>query len=179
MKTTRNLLLVGFLAAAGAPVCQAADPASAGGLSLRGTTAPSAEEVAACEQRAKAFLSSDYIGDKAVPARFLTKPFARLWLWASNPPEGEVLWWGCDPILETQDAEPKLVRLGPGTVEGAKVLVPVVYQHQGKSPYTKTLVFTNEGGSWRIEDILTTGLRSGTESEAAKISKDYGKSWPK
>lgn len=179
MKTLRNLLLAGISAALGVAVCKAADPTSAGGLSMGSTAASSGKDIAACEQHTKDFLSSDYVGNKAVAARFFTKPFARLWIWASNPPEGEVIWWGCDPILETQDSEPKLVSFGPGVADGAKVLVPVVYQHRGNPPFTKTFVFVKEGDEWRVSDILTTGLPSGSGSEAAKIGKDYGKSWPK
>lgn len=173
MRHSFRNITCGMLILAALTACQATDSGNIG----VSASSPNAKDISACEQNTRSFLSSDYTGDNSVPVRYFTKEFAKLWLWACNPPPGEVIWWGCDPILETQDMEPKLVSFGPGTSDGERVKVPVVYQHTGNSPYTKTFVFVSEGGAWRISDILTTGLRSGLESESARIAADYGKLW--
>ena len=124
------------------------------------------------EKVVQSFLKSDYVGNPSVAKALFTPEFAALWTKACNPPEGEVIYWGADPILETQDMDPKLINLGPATALDNQVLVPVVYQHQGQNPFTKTFVFTPAGPNWRISDILTTGLRDGMESELANLKKN-------
>jgi hypothetical protein len=141
------------------------------------TSQPGSKDIAACEQNTRAFLASDYTGDNSVPVQYMTREFARLWLWACNPPPGNTNYWGADPILETQDMEPTLTSFGPGFAKAATIRVPVVYQHQGQQPFTKTFVLTKANGKWRISDIITSGLNASNESEVAKISKDYGKLW--
>lgn len=170
------LLIVGLALTA----CTTSD---SGGNATTSASGPDAKDIAACEQNTKAFLASDYTGDNSVPVRYMTKEFAKLWLWACNPPPGNTNYWGADPILETQDMDPTLVRLGPGIPQGLKVHVPVVYEHhrysgQPSRLFTKTFVFERTDGSWRISDIISSGadiLRPG--SEVARLSKDYGKSW--
>jgi hypothetical protein len=164
-----------FIFAGSLVACQASEPGSAGaGASSQSSSTPGAKEIASCEKNLKAFLASDYTGDNAVPVRFLTKAFARLWLQACNPPEGETNYWGADPILETQDDDPALVRFGPGLAQSGKIEVPVVYQHRGQEPFTKTFVFTDTDGKWLIADIVTSGNVYQTGSEFAHLSRDFG-----
>lgn len=142
--------------------------------SAQSSSAITSKEITLCEKGVKAFLASDYIGDGSVPKKLFTKEFARLWLKACDTPEGETLYWGADPILETQDEDPKLVRFGPGVERAGNIDVPVKYQHQGKSPFTKTFVFTNVGGQWLIADIVTSGDVYKTGSELEQLKKDFG-----
>ncbi len=125
-----------------------------------------------CEKMANAFLHSKYLDDPEVARKFMAPDFAKLWVKACNPPPYEVIYWGCDPLMESQDEEPTLLSLGPAKADGGLVNVPAVFQHKGMAPYTKTFVFTPTNGAWMISDILTTGLREGPESEFEKLKKD-------
>ena len=135
-----------------------------------------------CEEKTKAFLKTDYCMDPKIPKTFFTPEFAALWLKACNPPEGEAIYWGCDPILESQDADPQLLSLGPAETDGENIAVPVVYKHQGAPSYSKVFVFTQSKGRWVIADIITNGVinpstgevRSG-ESEFKKLQADLGR----
>ena len=111
-----------------------------------------------CEEKTKAFLKTDYCMDPKIPKTFFTPEFAALWLKACNPPEGEAIYWGCDPILESQDADPQLLSLGPAETDGENIAVPVVYKHQGAPSYSKVFVFTQHKGRWVIADIITNGV---------------------
>jgi hypothetical protein len=135
-----------------------------------------------CEEKTKLFLKTNYTEDHSVPKKFFTPEFGALWHKASNPPEGEVIYWGADPILETQDMEPKFLGLGPGEIDGQTIKVPVTYQHQGDAPYKKIFVFEQRQGRWLIADILTdgmihpdTGQRESMRSEFQQLQKDLGK----
>jgi hypothetical protein len=125
-----------------------------------------------CEKSTRAFLHSQYLDDPEIARKFMRPEFASLWVKACTPPEGEVIYWGADPIMETQDMAPSLLGLGPANADGGIVNVPVVFQHMGKPPYTKTFVFQRAKESWMISDIRTTGLREGPESEFEKLRKD-------
>jgi len=127
-----------------------------------------------CEEKTKLFLKSSYTEDPSVPKKFFTPEFGALWTKACNPPEGETIYWGADPILETQDMEPEFLGIGPGEIDDLTIKVPVGFQHQGAAPYRKTFVFEQRNGRWLIADILTTGLRSGQESEFRQLQKDLG-----
>ena len=113
----------------------------------------------------RAFLNSDYTSNSAVAKAYLSPEFAALCIKACNPPPGETIYWGADPIMETQDMNPKLLSLGPASASNGNVLVPVIFTHDGLQPFTKTFVFSKSGSTWRISDILTIGLRDGLESE--------------
>jgi uncharacterized protein YecT (DUF1311 family) len=125
-----------------------------------------------CEEKTRQFLKSDYIDDPAIAKNYMTTEFAALWLKACNPPEGETIYWGCDPIMETQDTDPKLLSLGPAEAVGCTIRVPVVYKHQGKAPFTKSFLFVEIQNSWRIADILTLGIQNAPESEFEKLKKN-------
>jgi hypothetical protein len=127
-----------------------------------------------CEEKTKLFLKSSYTEDPSVPKKFFTPEFGALWTKACNPPEGETIYWGADPILETQDDNPALLGIGPGEIDDLTIKVPVGFQHKGSSPYKKTFVFEQRKGRWLIADIITTGLRDGPESEFQKLAADLG-----
>ena len=120
---------------------------------------------------AKAFLKTNYCDDQAVPKTFFTPEFAALWLKACNPPEGEAIYWGCDPIMESQDTDPELLSLGPSEADGDSILVPVVYKHQ--TPYTKTFVFVQSKGRWVISDIITNGVRNPSTGEIRSNESEF------
>jgi hypothetical protein len=128
--------------------------------------------IAFCEQQTRSFLKQDYVSDPIVAKTYFTPEFAALWLEACNPPEGETIYWGADPILETQDSDPKMISFGPGEIDGDQIKVPVVFQHEGQLPYTKIFIFISHNRTWLISDILTTGLREGTESEFNNLRKN-------
>lgn len=147
---------------------------------LSASAEPAKSSLQLCEEKTKAFLKTDYVSDPAVPKTFFTPEFAALWLKACNPPEGETIYWGADPILETQDTDPKLLSLGPAEIEQESILVPVVYKHQGLPPFTKTFAFVQQKGRWVISDIITagtidpsTGKANVRESEFQKLSKEF------
>jgi hypothetical protein len=125
-----------------------------------------------CEEKIRQFLNSDYIDDPAIAKNDITTEFAALWLKACNPSEGETIYWGCDPIMETQDTDPKLLSLGPAEAVGCTIRVPVVYKHQGKALFTKSFLFVEIQNSWRIADILTLGIQNASESEFEKLKKN-------
>jgi uncharacterized protein YecT (DUF1311 family) len=128
-----------------------------------------------CEEKTKLFLESDYIDNPAVHRSFFTPDFAVLWIKACNPPEGETIYWGADPILETQDEDPAFLGIGPSELQDdGSIQVPVGFQHKGSSPYKKTFVFEQREGGWLIADIITTGLRDGPESEFKKLQVGLG-----
>ena len=128
-----------------------------------------------CEEKTKLFLKSDYTGDPAVAQTLFTPEFATLWIKACNPPEGETIYWGCEPILETQDEDPAFLGIGPAELQDdGTIQVPAGFQHKGSSPYKKTFVFEQRKGRWLIADIITTGLRRGPESEFQKLATDLG-----
>lgn len=144
-------------------------------LPLSALAEPAKSSFKLCEEKTKAFLKTDYCMDPKIPKTFFTPEFAALWLKACNPPEGEAIYWGCDPILESQDADPQLLSLGPAETDGENIAVPVVYKHQGAPSYSKVFVFTQSKGRWVIADIITTGLRDGPESEFKKLQADLGR----
>lgn len=144
-------------------------------LTLCAKADPAKSSFKLCEEKTKAFLKTDYCMDPKIPKTFFTPEFAALWLKACNPPEGKAIYWGCDPILESQDADPQLLSLGPAETDGENIAVPVVYKHQGAPTYSKVFVFTQHKGRWVIADIITTGLRDGPESEFKKLQADLGR----
>ena len=127
-------------------------------LTLCAKAEPAKSSFKLCEEKTKAFLKTDYVSDPKIPKTFFTPEFAALWLKACNPPEGETIYWGADPILETQDTDPKLLSLGPAETDGENISVPVVYKHQGAPSYSKVFVFTQHKGRWVIADIITNGV---------------------
>jgi hypothetical protein len=137
-------------------------------FSLSAFAEPAQSSLQLCEEKTKAFLKTDYVSDPKIPKTFFTPEFAALWLKACNPPEGETIYWGADPILETQDTDPKLLSLGPAETNGENIYVPVVYKHQGAPSYSKVFVFTQHKGRWVIADIITAGL---VDHNTGKISK--------
>lgn len=136
---------------------------------------PAKSSLQLCEEKTKAFLKTNYCGDQAVPKTFFSPEFAALWLKACNPPEGEPIYWGCDPILETQDTEPKLLGIGPAESLEDKVFVPVGYKHAGQSPYKKIFVFEQHKGRWVISDILTDGVIDHTTGERTTMVSEFQK----
>lgn len=142
---------------------------------VAGRAADSREDLALCEQKTRDFLAADYLGDDAVAGRFMTRDLARLWRQAINPPAGETILWDADPILETNDLKPELVKLGPGLGRNGLIEVPVVYRPaEATAPYTKTFVFTKVGKSWLISDIMTSGSEFYTGSELARLKSAFG-----
>lgn len=137
-------------------------------FSLSAFAEPAQSSLQFCEEKTKTFLKTDYVSDPKIPKTFFTPEFAALWLKACNPLEGETIYWGADPILETQDTDPKLLSLGPAETGGENIAVPVVYKHQGAPSYSKVFVFTQHKGRWVIADIITAGL---VDHNTGKISK--------
>jgi hypothetical protein len=136
---------------------------------------PAKSSLQLCEEKTKAFLKTNYCEDPAVPKTFFTPDFAALWLKACNPPEGETIYWGADPILETQDTDPKLLGIGPAESLEEKVFVPVGYKHAGQSPYKKIFVFEQHKGRWVIADILTDGVINPSTGERATMESEFQK----
>lgn len=170
MKAFHHLAAICLVSAVCLSACQATELGSTNSTSS--LSEPGAKDIAECEKNTRAFLASDYTSDDSVALRYFTPPFAKLWLWATNPPEGETNFWGADPILETQDDEPELLNLGPGRIVEGKVRVPVDYRFRfpGGRTFTKEFVFVRSGSNWLITDILTTDPEIGTTSEFAVLS---------
>ena len=137
-------------------------------LTFSASAEPAKSSLQLCEEKTKAFLKTNYVSDPKIPKTFFTPEFATLWLKACNPPEGETIYWGADPILETQDTDPKLLSLGPAETNGENISVPVIYKHQGAPSYSKVFVFTQHKGRWVIADIITAGL---VHHDTGKISE--------
>jgi hypothetical protein len=144
-------------------------------FSLSAFAEPAKSSLQLCEEKTKAFLKTNYCDDQAVPKTFFSPEFAALWLKACNPPEGEPIYWGCDPILETQDTEPKLLGIGPAESLEDKVFVPVGYKHAGQSPYKKIFVFEQHKGRWVISDIITDGVINPSTGERATMESEFQK----
>lgn len=138
---------------------------------LSASAEPAKSSLQLCEEKTKAFLKTNYCDDQAVPKTFFTPEFAALWLKACNPPDGEAIYWGCDPIMESQDTDPELLSLGPSEADGDSILVPVVYKHQ--TPYTKTFVFVQSKGRWVISDIITNGVRNPSTGEIRSNESEF------
>lgn len=132
------------------------------------------------------FLASDYT-NPSIAKQYFTPEFAALWSKACSPPEGEAIYWGADPILETQDIQPKLLSVGPQVKRGDQILIPVQYQHRtqhfpkDKESYlsldgkifTKTFVLIAQD-NWKIADIQTSGLSKENVSELERLKRDFG-----
>lgn len=143
-------------------------------LSTLAETLPSSLPL--CEEKTKLFLKSDYTGDPAVAQTLFTPEFAALWIKACNPPEGGTNYWGCEPILETQDEDPAFLGIGPAELQDdGTIQVPVGFQHKGSSPYKKTFVFEQRKGRWLIADIITTGILDEPQSEFKNLKRDLGR----
>jgi hypothetical protein len=142
---------------------------------LSASAEPAKSSLQLCEEKTKAFLKTDYVSDPKIPKTFFTPEFAALWLKACNPPEGETIYWGADPILETQDTDPKLLGIGPAESTDDKVFVPVGYKHAGQSPYKKIFVFEQHKGRWVIADILTDGVINPSTGERATMESEFQK----
>jgi hypothetical protein len=143
-------------------------------LSTLAETLPSSLPL--CEEKTKLFLKSDYTGDPAVAQTLFTPEFAALWIKACNPPEGGTNYWGCEPILETQDEDPAFLGIGPAELQDdGTIQVPVGFQHKGSSPYKKTFVFEKRKGRWLIADIITTGILDEPQSEFKNLKRDLGR----
>ena len=147
---------------------------------LNASAEPAESSLQLCEEKTKAFLKTDYCMDPKIPTTFFTPEFAALWLKACNPPDGEAIYWGCDPIMESQDTDPELLSLGPSEADGDSILVPVVYKHE--SSYTKTFVFVQSKGRWVISDIITNGILNpstgqirSNESEFQNLKTNLGR----
>jgi len=142
-------------------------------FSLSAFAEPANSSLQLCEEKTKAFLKTDYVSDPKIPKTFFTPEFAALWLKACNPPEGETIYWGADPILETQDTDPKLLSLGPAEAGGENIAVPVVYKHQGAPSYSKVFVFTQRKGRWVIADIITNGVINPSTGEVKARQSEF------
>lgn len=143
-------------------------------LSVAANAAPLPSSLPLCEEKTKLFLKSDYTGDLSVPRTFFTPEFAALWIKACNPPEGGTNYWGCDPILETQDEDPALLGIGPTELQDdGKIHVPVGYQHRHSDPYTKVFVFEQRKGRWLIGDIITNGVVNPSTGEVRSGESTY------
>jgi hypothetical protein len=142
-------------------------------ISLSAVAEPAQSSLQLCEEKTKAFLKTDYCMDPKIPKTFFTPEFAALWLKACNPPEGEAIYWGCDPILESQDADPQLLSLGPAETDGENIAVPVVYKHQGAPFYSKVFVFTQHKGRWVIADIITNGVINPSTGEVRTGESEF------
>jgi hypothetical protein len=134
-----------------------------------------------CEEKTQLFLKTNYCEDPSVPKKFFTLEFGALWTKANEPNEDGVGYYNYDPILETQDMDPKFLGLGPGEIDGQTIKVPVGYQHEGDAPYKKIFVFEQRQGRWLIADILTdgiihsdTGQRENMRSEFESLRKGLG-----
>jgi len=145
-------------------------------LSLAATAETLPSSLPLCEEKTKLFLKSDYTGDPAVAQTLFTPEFAALWIKACNPPEGGTNYWGCEPILETQDEDPAFLGIGPAELQDdGTIQVPVGFQHKGSSPYKKTFVFEQRKGRWLIADIITTGILDEPQSEFKNLKRDLGR----
>jgi len=117
---------------------------------------PTENDATACELITRKIVSSSD-RDEVVLQSFYTPEFSRLIRQGCQSADG-VPYLNYDFIMETQDSNPTPLRLGPARIQGNKILVSFVQQHQGAKPFTKTWVFVNRNGKWLVEDLLTSGL---------------------
>jgi len=153
-----------------APALTLASDASDASTSTASVPGPTKRDIIHCEKATESFLASDYFTDKSVPARYFTPKFASLWIWACTPDQSGFPFYNYEPILETQDGEPRMHGFGPGAIEDDRIKVPVSYE--GNEFFTKEFVFVKVDNRWLIEDIFTTKQGSGRRSEVAYLEEN-------
>ncbi len=167
-KTIQILLLVAVCLTASSLVM--ASDSSDSSSSTASASSPTKRDIDYCEEATKSFLASKYCSDKSVPVRYFTPEFASLWAWACTPDQSGFPFYNYEPILETQDGEPRMHGFGPGVIEDDRIKVPVSYE--GNEFFTKEFVFVKVDNRWLIEDIYTTGRGAGRRSEVAHLEKN-------
>ena len=95
---------------------------------------------------------------------YYTPQFAALIRKGCQAPEGMIQHLNYDFIRETQNTDPKPIRLGPGKIVGERIFVPYVQVHHNEKPFTKTWVFVRQKGKWLAEDILTSDMSETSSS---------------
>jgi hypothetical protein len=91
---------------------------------------------------------------KARIRQYFSSDMAELiWQDAQITAKGELSLLGADPLYNAQDTDIKEFAIEPAQVRGNEAEVHVTFSNSGAKK-TFTFLLTNEGGNWRIGDIL-------------------------
>jgi hypothetical protein len=86
---------------------------------------------------------------------YMSRDFARVWLEATSLRYNSGLsYWSADPLLETQNDHPEIIKIGPALAEHSEIHVPVIFKHVDMPRYTKTFILRLGRSGWEISDIL-------------------------
>ena len=153
-----SLLAMGCLALS---ACEAPTPTTPSGAQQ--TAVPSESDLRVCESTTKRILSTPHYDENLIKAAYGPRLRFLLLRGLSAEP-GTDHWINWDYVYETQDDMPKVLSVGPGVVDGTRVVVPVVMQRpHGQPPQTKTWSYEFVDGAWRVSDVRELDGRSLTK----------------
>jgi hypothetical protein len=164
------ILLISFSTLA----CQSNVSSELGDSSAAALSVPGSHDLAACERITRGIYNVS-VGQSDVVPQVASTRFGALLNrgWAALPGYGGYL--NHDFRYDTQDDIPDVVSFGPATASGGAIMVPVGLRFRGFGrPFTKTWIFIEESGRWRVDDVVTSGHENGMHngSLAADLEKN-------
>jgi hypothetical protein len=132
----------------------------------------SQDALADCVQKTQSIIDQKIQQNAPSIQELCTEKFKKLLKAGLYAAPGEQCALDADFRYDTQDDYPKVNSSGPAVQNGEKISVPVELQFGTNAPFSKTWVFTQENGTWLLDDVLTQ--KSG-ESSAKSMAEDLAK----
>ena len=136
---------------------------------------PNAEDARNCEFYTKAILKNEDRNENTLNSCYAPDFRNLIFLGIQSTDEDPLPFLNYDFVYETQDSNPKVLKIGPATIQVGQISVPVAMQHTGSKPFTKTWIFSRVNDRWMVTDIVTAGHEFNNGSLADKLAKQFQK----
>ena len=138
-------------------------------VSLFASTIPTSDDFARCEKITKIVFKKKEDRDPKMLEKYYTPQFRALIVKGSASEDGMAPFLDADFLRLTQDAPPRIAKVGPATAKGGKIRVPVFLRYQGGAECINTAVFEQGGHGWLICDLV-----SAEQSLRKELEKEFG-----
>jgi CHAT domain-containing protein/TPR repeat protein len=145
----------------------------------RTIAAGSKRDLADCIEITKVLMAQTGDGTNDDLLAACTRRFRKLLEKGYETPPGEDLpYFNYDFRYESQDGYPRIAKMGPATLEGETIKVPVdlrwdIYGSGEGEGFRKTWIFVREHGNWKADDLLTERANEPVTSLAQELSKAF------
>ena len=136
---------------------------------------PTADDAKNCEFYTRAILKNEDRNESTLNSCYAPDFRKLILLGIASTDDDPLPYLNYDFVYETQDTNPKVLKIGPAAIRGAQINVPVVMQQGKNRPFTKTWIFVRIKDRWMVSDILTSGHEFSDGSLAAKLAKQFSK----
>ena len=136
---------------------------------------PTADDAKNCEFYTRAILKNEDRNESTLNSCYAPDFRKLILLGIASTDDDPLPYLNYDFVYETQDTNPKVLKIGPAAIRGAQINVPVVMQQGKNRPFTKTWIFVRIKDRWMASDILTSGHEFSDGSLAAKLAKQFSK----